>query len=68
VPALAVVALGDVESDRAERRTELLAEVAIVPPDPLDDGTKDLDGPNRELEDMKGVRRSCLHAPPAKEP
>jgi hypothetical protein len=36
--ALAAIALGDVEGDRAERPSELLAEIPVLAPDSRDRG------------------------------
>ena len=50
VTALTAVAFRHVQGDRAERATKLLAEVAVVVPDPRDGGPKDLDRVDREVE------------------
>ena len=70
MPALAPVPLGHIEGHRAERSSELVSEIAIVPPDLGDDGSEERDRLEGDFEDLKaGDGRFGLHAPPrANEP
>jgi hypothetical protein len=53
MPALAAVAFGDVQRDRAERRSKLLAEVSVLAPDARHIRTKNLDGADRQIKDVE---------------
>ena len=49
-----------IQSDRGESTTKLLAEIPIVLPNASNERTKESDGPNRNIESLKG--RFRLHA------
>jgi hypothetical protein len=69
VTALALIALRDVQRHRAERPSELLAQIAVMPPNAANNRRKDLDRMKGQIENLKGgcraLRLFSLHAPPS---
>jgi hypothetical protein len=66
VPALAAIALGGVERNRAQGASDLFREISIVTLDVSDDWSEDLDGFDRDVEDLKReAGRFGLHALPS---
>jgi hypothetical protein len=67
--AFAAIALCDIQRHRAERPPELLAQIAVMPPNATNNRRERPDGYEGNVENLKtrdrAMRLFCLHAPPS---